>query len=449
VGTLVPSGNRDFNWGILSNLETHGISGNQDVGIASEVVKYGTAGTWQYFGNTKDVSGLPQTGRGANVACEFNLLVNGPENATAAFNPITGGRTYFELMSRTYKPANWTPLTAYALNASTQPVSGASWAAVTTHLVGDIVRATGGAIPQSAFQCTVAGTTGSTEPVWNIVLGSTIVDGSVTWLNINNSGNGYTYVCTAPGTSGATEPVWPTAPGGSVTDGSVIWQYGTTLTAQISRVIHIGDSDHGAVSYGAAIVVTSPCYDAIIELSGASLDTVFNPNAAAIRLASEMPIDFSGNFTSFGQNLHTLRYTTAGMGAQRLSYQNSSGEILALRDDGAMVWGSDTIANSIIELNSANGTPREFRFMTAGVERWAIRSGSIAETGGNSGSDFRITRYNDAGGGLGDALTITRATGAISSPLFINAVNDAAAATAGVQIGQWYRNGSVMMQRVA
>jgi hypothetical protein len=87
--------------------------------------------------------------------------------------------------------------------------------------------------------------------------------------------------------------------------------------------------------------------------------------------------------------------------------------------------------------------------MTAGVERWAIRTGSIAETGGNSGSDFRITRYNDAGGGLGDALTITRATGAISSPLFINAVNDAAAATAGVQIGQWYRNGSVMMQRVA
>jgi hypothetical protein len=39
--------------------------------------------------------------------------------------------------------------------------------------------------------------------------------------------------------------------------------------------------------------------------------------------------------------------------------------------------------------------------------------------------------------------------GAITSPLLTNATNDAAAASAGVAVGQWYRNGSIMMQRVA
>jgi hypothetical protein len=47
------------------------------------------------------------------------------------------------------------------------------------------------------------------------------------------------------------------------------------------------------------------------------------------------------------------------------------------------------------------------------------------------------------------ALSIQPSGGAITSPLLTNATNDAAAASAGVAVGQWYRNGSIMMQRVA
>jgi hypothetical protein len=39
--------------------------------------------------------------------------------------------------------------------------------------------------------------------------------------------------------------------------------------------------------------------------------------------------------------------------------------------------------------------------------------------------------------------------GKITSALLTNAANDAAAASAGVIVGQWYRNGSQLMQRVA
>jgi hypothetical protein len=46
-------------------------------------------------------------------------------------------------------------------------------------------------------------------------------------------------------------------------------------------------------------------------------------------------------------------------------------------------------------------------------------------------------------------LSLMPSGGKISSALLTNAANDAAAASAGVVVGQWYRNGSQLMQRVA
>ena len=47
-----------------------------------------------------------------------------------------------------------------------------------------------------------------------------------------------------------------------------------------------------------------------------------------------------------------------------------------------------------------------------GLNRWSIRLGAEdAETGSNAGSNFYISRYNDAGTGIGDSFFINRATG--------------------------------------
>jgi lambda family phage minor tail protein L len=69
-----------------------------------------------------------------------------------------------------------------------------SWAATTAKSVGDVVRATTQTGFGFVFRCIVAGTTGSTEPVWPTKLYKTddgtslegyVVDGTVTWAAVS------------------------------------------------------------------------------------------------------------------------------------------------------------------------------------------------------------------------------------------------------------------------
>jgi len=64
----------------------------------------------------------------------------------------------------------------------------------------------------------------------------------------------------------------------------------------------------------------------------------------------------------------------------------------------------------ILDKTGAGGTAVWGR--TDGKNRWVLQPGdSGTESTGNIGSDFGITRYDDAGGSLGRVLTINRATG--------------------------------------
>jgi lambda family phage minor tail protein L len=62
----------------------------------------------------------------------------------------------------------------------------AAWQASTSYAVGAIVRATTTQASGLVFRCTVAGTSGSTQPAWPTDIGSTIADGGVTWAAISS-----------------------------------------------------------------------------------------------------------------------------------------------------------------------------------------------------------------------------------------------------------------------
>jgi lambda family phage minor tail protein L len=61
-----------------------------------------------------------------------------------------------------------------------------AWQASTSYAVGAIVRATTTQASGLVFRCTIAGTSASTQPAWPTDIGSTIVDGGVTWAAISS-----------------------------------------------------------------------------------------------------------------------------------------------------------------------------------------------------------------------------------------------------------------------
>lgn len=138
-------------------------------------------------------------------------------------------------------PATWSPGTAYT--TSTAPPT--------------VVLPTEANRNGYQYICSIAGTSGTTEPNWALytTIGSTVPDGSVTWTNgglippnpwtistayslnqVVYPTNGYEYICTVHGTSGTAQPSWPTTIGSTVADGSVTWQCYQPLVALQTKI---------------------------------------------------------------------------------------------------------------------------------------------------------------------------------------------------------------------
>jgi hypothetical protein len=66
----------------------------------------------------------------------------------------------------------------------------------------------------------------------------------------------------------------------------------------------------------------------------------------------------------------------------------------------------------ILSASSGLGTANNIFGQTLGVTRWILAIGNyVDETGGNAGSDFEISRHDDAGGYLDSPFSIQRSTG--------------------------------------
>lgn len=123
-----------------------------------------------------------------------------------------------------------------------------AWVASTAVVVGQLITDSNGNIQE----CTVAGTTGGSHPVWPTTVNNTVTDGGATWKCVALAG--YTP------TSGGSAPSWNTSATGNFTwDGTVAWSYlaGLALpTPMIAHAVVPSFSFTGAAAYSGAWSLT-------------------------------------------------------------------------------------------------------------------------------------------------------------------------------------------------
>jgi len=159
-------------------------------------------------------------------------------------------------------------------------------------------------------------------------------------------------------------------------------------------------------------------------------------------------------------------YYNDGNSSQWVAANNLSGQFLP--SSGGTLQGDLTInspdSNNLfltssasnewvgMELKAPAGQGNYIGASVGGGYRWEIDLGyGNAETGGNSGSDFQIARFNDAGNQIDNPIVITRSTGVVSFSQPIQAPgikgvtngSNAAAGNVGEMLTQGMSGGSV------
>jgi hypothetical protein len=78
------------------------------------------------------------------------------------------------------------------------------------------------------------------------------------------------------------------------------------------------------------------------------------------------------------------------------------------------VGGADVSSSAVIRVIGASGSSRVLVLKTNDSARWDVTATSTSESGGNAGSNFVITRYNDSGTAVDFPVSITRSSGAMT-----------------------------------
>jgi hypothetical protein len=115
-------------------------------------------------------------------------------------------------------------------------------------------------------------------------------------------------------------------------------------------------------------------------------------------------VPYTGATADVDLGIHSLTADTIGIGVA------AGAEKLHI-DGGA--------TTTRVKIDADNGVSRILSFRTDDVQRWALRVDGI-ESGANSGGDFQLRRYNDAGAHIDNPIAINRANGNITTAQNIN-----------------------------
>lgn len=163
--------------------------------------------------------------------------------------------------------------------------------------------------------------------------------------------------------------------------------------------------------------------------------TAFAPSAhnQAWSTITTTPTTLSGYGITDAQGLDADLTALAGLSANGLIARTGSGtaaartitgtanQVIVTNGDGAAGNPTLSLPQSIattstplfaeVGVNGAAASFRLLQFYTGGVRRINVGTDGAGESGANAGSNFQITRFDDAGNSLGAALFIQRSTG--------------------------------------
>lgn len=202
------------------------------------------------------------------------------------------------------------------------------------------------------------------------------------------------------------------------TDDRAEWTDGTNLLMYLADV---GTTGNFGVT-GALAANTLGVY------SGTTA-TLFNATATTVNAfgaATTLNIgNAGGTNTVLGTSNFTRINTTGGVhvggtsdpgtdnlivdGTSTLTGAVTTGSTLQV--NGATSTTGNGTSSAIIVANGAAGSSRNFRMQTNGSLRWLLGATNSAESGSNSGSNFELQAWSDAGAYIDSPIAITRAAG--------------------------------------
>lgn len=148
-----------------------------------------------------------------------------------------------------------------------------------------------------------------------------------------------------------------------------------------------------------------------------------NRDGYLLQTASGSPLGVYNAYRPFSWNLSTGAVNIDGSGAGTTLGGNAqiNGNLITngYVSSGGVVAGvgsftlSATTTSAQFNITTPAGYTRDILFQSSGLSVWTIGADNSAQTGGNAGSNFFITRSNDSGTYIDSPMTILRSTGVV------------------------------------
>lgn len=118
----------------------------------------------------------------SKVEATLNFLSLSAKNLALAMRGSNTDLVSGSASAKTYTAyaGGFLPLEGIGISGETVTIDPSAWTATTAKVVGDIVKPNAGT---HFYKCSVAGSTGATEPTW-VTNGGNVTDGSVTWKDM-------------------------------------------------------------------------------------------------------------------------------------------------------------------------------------------------------------------------------------------------------------------------